>query len=403
MGSARIACVERSMSLHDGSLHARGAIFNVRFSRHTSCGNGVESTSACRGNRLRGNRSRLCVSNEDGCVAAGTDSASGLSLQTTVRPRSVLHRRAGAFHIERMDDLGVGTHRGHFSDPVLLYYTDYFGFYKINVEWRDIPSLVGINFPYLQGSFTLALPQWPRPIALAGIITAAVSLVGTVRLLIKTGFLHAAAFGVVYMLELLAWHFPPSGRFLFPLFPFLVAGFASEVCFAIDLVRKALSTRWDVVGRVICSVALGSMLVGVVLTSWETARTMTMHDLSDFRRDTANRRAAYAWINKNLPTDAKFAAYDDVGLYLYTGRQGIRNQVMSRPYILAEMERIKKPIAAMGDFARQHGLAYLLWSPDDYAIDSVLQDADLREQLLARNTGLRLVYNAQNVRVYRVE
>jgi hypothetical protein len=57
----------------------------------------------------------------------------------------------------------------------------------------------------------------------------------------------------------------------------------------------------------------------------------------------------------------------------------------------------------MGDFARQHGLAYLLWSPDDYAIDSVLQNADLRELLLARNTGLRLVYSAQNVRVYRVE
>jgi hypothetical protein len=297
----------------------------------------------------------------------------------------------------------AGTHRGHFSDPVLLYYTDYVGFYKFNVQWRDIPSLVRTNFPYLQGSFIFALPQWPRPIALAGIITAAVSLVGTVRLLTKTKFLHAAAFGIAYILELLAWHFPPSGRFLFPLFPFLVAGFAYEVGFAIDLVRKALPARWDVVGRVVCSVALGLMLVSVVLTSWEVTRTLTMHDLSHFRRDTANRRAAYAWINKSLPTDAKFAAYDDVGLYLYTGREGIRNQVMSRPYILADMEGVKKPIAAMGDFARQYGLAYLLWSPDDYAIDSMLQNADLRERLLARNTGLRLVYNAQNVRVYRVE
>ena len=184
----------------------------------------------------------------------------------------------------------AGVHSGHFSDPVLLYYTDYFGFYKFNVQWRDIPSLVRINFPYLQGSFILALPLWPRPIALAGIITAAVSLVGTVRLLSKRGFLHAAAFEYRLHLGVAPRHFPPNGRFIYPLFPFLVAGFAYEVCFAIDLVRKALPTRWDVVGRMICSIALGSMLVGVVMTiPQEAARTRRCakhHDFGGFCKST---------------------------------------------------------------------------------------------------------------------
>jgi len=295
----------------------------------------------------------------------------------------------------------AGAHRSRFSDPTLMYYVDYFGFYKLNVGIKDFPALVVHNFLQILYSLPGVVPPWPDELGLLVMILTAIALIGTVRLLKDTRSLHFAAFLVVYVIELLVWNFNPNGRFLYPLIPIFIAGLSYEVWFGVDLIRKTLpgALAGDLVGKLVPACLIGISL----FASAAYAHSMVARNVVLTRQWTANRKHAYDWINQHLPTSAKFAAYDDVGLYLYTGRQGIRSQGMTRPYVTGDREQIEKPVSAIADFARGHGLDYLIWAPDDYDTDGVLEDGHLRERLLAKNSGLSLVYGSEGVRIYRVD
>jgi hypothetical protein len=299
--------------------------------------------------------------------------------------------------------LWTATHRRPSSDPVLLYYTDYFGFYRFNVSISELPAIVTHNIGFFLRSVAGIVPAVPGLEPLA-IISTGACILGTVRLLMDTKAYHVACFLVCYMLQVLAWNFSPNLRFLYPMLPFLVAGFTYEACHIVALIRRSLPPRFATgitSGNwrwILCCVAVGTYAVVS-----KTAIERNLAQLKQYREATSAKRAAYAWVTEHLPACATFAVYDDPSLYLYTGRHGIRNEVLTRPYLLGDTQAVERPIAQIGSFAREHGLAYLFWSRDDYAIDGVLHDTPLRERLLERNHGLQLLYGTPNVRIYAVQ
>jgi hypothetical protein len=316
-------------------------------------------------------------------------------------------RQAGYF-VAVMAPLVLGwstwsaLHRQHTTDTGILFYVDYLEFYRRNVSWHDLPSLISYNFGYLQGMFRFALPSFSgiggqARIPAVLLIPTALSIIGAVRLLRRARFLHGASFCVLYLVQLLVWNFNPRGRFLYPLLPFLAAGLVSEVAFVIDVILKSLVLQRESLAAYLRRLALGSIVMLSLLASTANARVFGTDGVSKSRHNRSGLAMAYHWLDENIPKGAGVVAYDDGGLYLFTGRPAIRSQGMTRPSVLNDKTGMQQPITKIADFARAHRFSYVLWNADDYDIDN---DAALH--LLALNGGLNVVYQGQGIRIYRV-
>ena len=289
-------------------------------------------------------------------------------------------------------------------DLVSLYYTNYVGFQKYNVPWRDLPLVMWHNLDgILRGAGTLL--TFDVPIGskhLERVVTVA-AIAGCVRLARRTRKLQypAAALGVTALL--LIWHYTPEQRLVFPLYPLLLMGLWTEL----GNVAKALRASWNkparadrVAARVGAGV-LASFGLFLVFTTVFGLFFFLPDLFASYRNDLEARRPAYQWIDENVPAQANVYAYDDPLLYLYTGRKSCALPIPTKLLFHDDQAGIHRLLVSIPDFAREQKLGYLLLTRGDFYRDLHEKGATQLWDAVDVNRAFVPRFQSPAVRVYQ--
>jgi hypothetical protein len=299
-------------------------------------------------------------------------------------------------------------HRMGSTDPLVLYYTDYLGLYLHNLAWSDLPKVIQTNCRVLLNAIGELIVFHPGSGVFFNFLLMALGLFsvsGVIRWIRTKGLSQYAAFAPAYAAELVVWHYPPNTRFLLPLIPLFLIGAIVECEHLYDLGRKAVGSA-DRSQRAAGAVVFA--LLGVLVVSfWGTAAyglvrfVPAIIDGSQPVMD--GTRPAFDWIRGHVAGDAKFLAYADTPLFLYTGRQGYRLEPAVRPYYYQDHAAILKPFSEIPAIAGRRHLRYLLLTITDYQTDSVLSDHALVRSIVRRDPRMRLIFANSTADVYEIE
>jgi len=286
-------------------------------------------------------------------------------------------------------NLWIRAHAWPARDFASLYYTNYLGHYFANISWRDLAPLVETNVASLlkaAGSFLF----FDAP-TLCCWIAAAAAIWGIARLSRENktvGF--SFLFAVFYSAMLIVWDFPPNERFLIPVFPLLAVG----LCRAMD---ELLERR-----RPWASVAVAGIGLWWILCAWKGTSQELPRIFQVERERQEPYRAAFAALVKSCPAGEPVLAYQDTLVYLYTGRTALRPIVASKGFYRNDPAALWGIFRNIDDYARQHGASCLLSTAGDYHTDAVISDHAAMESIFAQNPRLRIVFQSDAARIYRV-
>ncbi len=298
------------------------------------------------------------------------------------------------------------SHLSKSQDLVSLYYTDYVGFHKYNVAIQDFPILIWYNLDsYVMAvgkllTFDTALIEsrhLERVVAIAAIA-------GVVRLARRTGELAYPLTALGFSIMLLLWNFQPDQRFVFPLYPQLLAGLWTELANVVNTLRISWAKR-TAADRT-AAVAVGALLAG--LSVFVVGATLfglfgfLPQVESAYRSDLDARLPAYAWIARSAPGTANVYAYDDPMVYLYTGRRSCSMPVPTKYFYPEDKAGIDRLVDGVPAFARAHRLDYLLLTSGDYYRDLHEERVQRLMRAVGSDPGLRQSYRAGRVSIYAV-
>ncbi len=299
----------------------------------------------------------------------------------------------------------VARHLTHAWDIVTLYYTNYVGFQTYNVALKDLPLVIWYNLDgFLMGAGRLLIFDLPYGSKHLERVVAIAAIAGCVRLTRRRRELQypLAALGMSGIL--MVWHFPPDQRFVFPLYPLLLMGLATELAniwsvLRITWAKPAFADRF-------AAASVGALFAGVAAfavfcTVFGLARFLP--DLfGSYRADLAARQPAYEWIAQHTPPDANVYAYQDPVEFLYTGHKSCRLPIPPKFLYHGDDGAIVKLMGTMADFARGNGLNYLMLTPDDYHRDLNEKGAPGLEQAM-RSDAFQQVYRSNGAVIYRLK
>lgn len=258
--------------------------------------------------------------------------------------------------------LWAGSHKDSTENLYVMYYVDYvrYQFHNVNLSnflmvlWKNIDAI-------LTGMGTLILPFSESPLTKMLTQTIAVgTIVGVYRLAKDREQTRAyAIYGALFTLMLVVWHYPPDARFLFPIFPLLLAGFSYQVAMTVDLLRKAYV---DPKQRV-STIAIAPILLFV---SWPILRNnyrfifeIAPASQMDQRRIAEDNLPCAARIREELPGGARIMASNDPTMYLLTGLPSMRMTVPRALWYEERFDEILQENTRMPQIARQFGMTHL--------------------------------------------
>lgn len=292
----------------------------------------------------------------------------------------------------------------------LVFYTSYVGQWRHFVpNWATQRAVVLKNLMsvVLEPGVFLLYPLASRgtSLSLVGGLVAIGAWLGNVYWFRRTGWKAIHGMFFFYLAMVLPWPFPPQ-RFLVPFFPLLIGG-------AVILFREMTLHVVHVFGRRAPTVnragaaALGVALVALAAATAANCAYFAPEKLSSLmagqRSLLAAKRTAYRWIRAHTPPQSRFIAYEDVLLYLYTGRQAIRPIACSTASAYDnDPAYAHRDAAHLGDVARHVAANYWLVTPDDFAEEIGKDRAVLRRAQSALLARLPLVFHNDGglIRIY---
>jgi hypothetical protein len=298
----------------------------------------------------------------------------------------------------------VMRHLSQSWDLVTLYYTNYLGFRTYNISLRDLPLIVWYNLDgFLQGAGKLLIFDLPYGSKHLERVVAIAAIAGCVRLTMRKREWQypLAALGISALL--LVWHYPPDQRFVFPLYPLLLMGLATEIrnlCRVLRLAwaKPSFADRFAAAGF---GALLASLAVFAIFCTGFGLSSFLPGLFDSHRIDFAARQKAYEWIDRNVPHDANLYAYEDPVLFLYTGRKACGYPIPPKFYYHGDDSGINSLMASMAEFARGYRLDYLLLTPDDYYKD--LHASGTRGLTQAMESGaFQKLYGSNGAAVYKL-
>ncbi|HEV2386402.1 MAG TPA: hypothetical protein VGS20_04010 [Candidatus Acidoferrales bacterium] len=188
-----------------------------------------------------------------------------------------------------------------------------------------------------------------------------------------------------YLLTILPWPFPPH-RFFLPFAPLALGGLAAMTRDVAAQVGREFRGAAPPAKRVAlrqaqgrersrtAAAALGLLIFGVgamaAVNCGYAAPRQLAAVMAARRAALAEQRQAYAWIRNQTPARARFIAYDDVLLYLYTGRQAVRPiAVSSASAYRDDAAMARREAERLGDVARQVDAEYWTVSDVDFGVE----------------------------------
>jgi hypothetical protein len=298
----------------------------------------------------------------------------------------------------------VSGHLSRSRDLVTLYYTNYFGFQVYNVPLRDLPLVMWHNLDgFLMGAGKLLTFDVPYGSKHLERVVAVAAVAGCVRLARNTRKLNYPMAALGYSLGLLVWHYTPDQRFVFPLYPLLLAGLWTELANVYQALR--ISWRKPAFADRAAAIAGAGALAGFALFIAFTTAYGLFRFLPDlfatYRSDFAARRPAYQWLARNAPLQANVFAYDDPMLYLYAGRKSCNLPIPPKLYYHGDQTGIDKLLRSLPEFATEQQLGYIVISPDDFYRDLHQSGARCLKEAVESNRTFEPLYTNSNITVYR--
>ena len=319
------------------------------------------------------------------------------------------YKKAGLFFATMLPAVAgwqwwTARHLTHSWDLVALYYTNYVGFQIYNVPLRDLPLVMWYNLDgFLTGAGKLLIFDVPYGAKALERVAAAAAIAGCIRLVARRREFQYPLAALGMSAILLVWHFPPDQRFVFPLFPLLLMGLATEIAniwriLRLTWVKPAFADRFAAAG-------FGAALAGIAAFAVFCTVFGLAYFIPDlfasYRADLKARQPAYEWIARHAPADANVYAYDDPLVFLYTGRRACSLPIPPKFYYHRDDAGVEKLMGSMADFARGYQLNYLLLTPDDYHRDLHAMGTDGLVQAM-HSDSFRQVYASKGAAIYRL-
>jgi hypothetical protein len=256
------------------------------------------------------------------------------------------------------------------DDPTLIYYIDYFRGHSMSVGLDNIVVVVWKNFDqtlYSIGSLILPKVVDLSMVKILTQVLAVASISGIVRLVRKSVMVPYALFGLISVLILLVWHFPPNERLVLPLLPLVLVGLVTEMEQLAVNIRAAFRHK-DRSQRIVAGFFGGGvaiLLVGVVVLQCFVTFSFLDDSAQQKRAKLEDLKRAYAWISANLPPDARILSYDDPLMYLYTGHTGNYLTLLPRLWYAEDHEKMIAAYRDLPAYCRARGLGYVYFTSDD--------------------------------------
>jgi len=257
-------------------------------------------------------------------------------------------------------------------DLVTLYYTNYLGFQLSYMPLSDVPLVVWNNIESLLAGITkLLIFDVQFEIVHVQRLVGVIALAGVVRLARQSRRFHYPAVAGVYVVMLLVWHYPPDQRFVFPLYPILLAGLWTELKNVVLVLRRAWQEQ-QVAERAVAALAGAVLAAFALFVGFNTIHGdffLLPELLAGYRADLQARQPAYAWIAENTPPDANVFAYDDPILFLYVHRKSCNFPVPPALIYHHDDAGAARLLHTLPEFAHQQGLSYVLVTGGDFHRD----------------------------------
>ncbi len=251
------------------------------------------------------------------------------------------------------------------------YETDYFGYFLANVGADNFLPMLWQNLgALLMATYGLFFYE-PAPVAIVHLIlrfVAFAAVAGIVRLGRRQGWSVYSLFAAGSAVLLTVWNFPPTERFLYPLFPLLLAGLAAEVVHLGSALRAAL-VKPKLAERAIAAGLLASIAALGVYMTVRTASAIATHlpgVAAEEIKWAQTRRAAYAWAAAHLKDTSGFLAYRDTEFYLFTGLPANRVEVPTRLRYGGKRQPVVDAFADSPAYAQREGLTHAFFTTADF-------------------------------------
>jgi hypothetical protein len=292
------------------------------------------------------------------------------------------------------------------------YYTSYWTMWKISVPnihifWAMLQNnlLLTLSGP---ADFFLA-PMFVHNTLLGRATVAVIGLV-TVAGIVRHAKLRdwsAVHFSLpFYLVVVLLWNYADANnRYLLPYWPLFAAGLWLELRHLLKLLASQLSAARAALDKVV--VAMLGALVFVVACAiavnymWGTREFMRQQ--SDKRSTLLKgKQAAYDWLAKHAAPDARVIAYEDPGVYLYSGRMAMRPIFFSTAEQF-DSGRLTQALMHLGDIPQAIGADYWIASADDFQNEWPSTAAGAQEFMNCLSGEAPVVYsNPDSVRIYSI-
>jgi hypothetical protein len=258
----------------------------------------------------------------------------------------------------------------HTTDHTLIYYTDYvkYEFLTIGLDnvhivlWKNIDGL-------LYGMGAWAIPQ-VLPGTFAKVLTEVLGIAmifGIVRLFRRGIAVQYAFFALMSSLMLIVWHFPPNERFVLPFAPLLLAGLITELEHIAAMIKGAFGHK-DVGQRVVAggmAFCLAAVVLGAIGLQFEMAFGYLNESAQAQRAKLVDVRAAYDWIDQNVPAPLNILSNDDPILYLYTGHRGNWVPMTPKAWYAEDHASVVATYRDIASYCRSKGFEYFYSTTDD--------------------------------------
>jgi hypothetical protein len=255
-------------------------------------------------------------------------------------------------------------------------YTSYIGF------WKIVSVHKGIFWPILKRNAVVLLlqpggyigdPLFVGPSIPGTALTAvlsAIALMGVFRLARKTGWQPVHFSLAFYLLPLWFWPYPIADRGLLPFLPLFAAGLLSDGKRLAHLMRKSLDPSRPRTERLVAA-SLTVAFVGLaVWIGWaqEGNSRLISRESQERGKLLAEKHEVYSWLRANTPPDSKVIAYEDVSLFLFSGRQALRPITFS-PAAFYDPSLLGSEISCLTVSARAIHAEYWVVSDDDFSME----------------------------------
>ncbi len=256
------------------------------------------------------------------------------------------------------------------------YYTTYPGAWKQGVpDLHAFMAMLGSNASFiLRGPSDIFLSPLLMPNnafgrALVAIVTVA-AIAGIIRQALMQEWKPIALVLPFYVAVILLWNFQDSNnRYFLPFWPLFAAGLWIEAKHALEMVWAVLRRRRNA-GETAAGYFFGAAIVALLIAmAWNYvggARSLLREKISERAALLVSKKEAYQWLSRNTPSGTRVIAYEDVSLYLYTGRESLSPMAA----VIAELyepARLDESLAHMTDLPRAIGAQFWLFSDDDFA------------------------------------